>query len=320
MWYDMLGPEEQKVEGSMNNWGFHRRRTGAKRLRQKVKSSSVLWRGIKIHGRERGKCKWVLFFRDLNFFLIRVSFLLHCAKEREWRGETKENKSGRTKKMQIKSPKVFWLLINAGHAINYTRNSKLHLPILSAIVDSYCNDVTKISKRLFLCESKSRHRRSPFPHVRTGRHLLLDLPELPAFRARDERVRVPGLRRREVAERKQDGVLRPPAQGKEKFHFDPIVSRGALRNHSPRPQLRLLEGSPCHSLTLGGVWGWIWAPNWPKVGRAAPGFEPRTSCMRESGVLAITIRGPPLICVTLKFLSVAEPSGLWKVRVVVGGD
>ncbi len=47
-----------------------------------------------------------------------------------------------------------------------------------------------------------------------------------------------------------------------------------------RSQLRLLQGSPCHSLTLGGVWGWIWAPNWPKVGGAASGFEPRTSCMR----------------------------------------
>ncbi len=44
-----------------------------------------------------------------------------------------------------------------------------------------------------------------------------------------------------------------------------------------RPQLRLLEVSPCHSLTLGGVWGWIWAPNWPKVGGAAQGFEPRTT-------------------------------------------
>ncbi len=44
-----------------------------------------------------------------------------------------------------------------------------------------------------------------------------------------------------------------------------------------RPQLRLLQGSPCHSLTLGEVWGWIWAPNWPKVGGAAPGFEPRTA-------------------------------------------
>ena len=32
--------------------------------------------------------------------------------------------------------------------------------------------------------------------------------------------------------------------------------------------------------TLGGVWGWIWSPSWPKVGGAAPGFEPRTSCIR----------------------------------------
>ncbi len=47
-----------------------------------------------------------------------------------------------------------------------------------------------------------------------------------------------------------------------------------------RPQLLLLQGSPCPSWTLGGVWGWICAPNWPKVGGAAPGFEPRTSCMR----------------------------------------
>ncbi len=47
-----------------------------------------------------------------------------------------------------------------------------------------------------------------------------------------------------------------------------------------RPQLHLLQGSPCHSLTLGGVWGWILAPNWPKVAGVAPGFEPRTSCMR----------------------------------------
>ncbi len=47
-----------------------------------------------------------------------------------------------------------------------------------------------------------------------------------------------------------------------------------------RPQLLLFQGSPCPSWTLGGVGGWIWAPNWPKVGGAAPGFEPRTSCIR----------------------------------------
>ncbi len=63
-----------------------------------------------------------------------------------------------------------------------------------------------------------------------------------------------------------------------------------------RPQLRLLQGSPCHSLTLGGVWGWIWAPNWPKVGGAAPGFEPRTSCMR--------VRSASHYATFLEFLSI----------------
>ncbi len=61
-----------------------------------------------------------------------------------------------------------------------------------------------------------------------------------------------------------------------------------------RPQLRLLQGRPCHSLTLRGVWGWICAPNWPKVGEAAPGFEPRTSCMRVRSASHYTTGAAPL--------------------------
>ncbi len=57
------------------------------------------------------------------------------------------------------------------------------------------------------------------------------------------------------------------------------ASSGALRNHSPLAPTLPSSGKPL-PLDFRRVWGWIWAPNWPKVGGAAPGFEPRTSCMR----------------------------------------
>ena len=59
-----------------------------------------------------------------------------------------------------------------------------------------------------------------------------------------------------------------------------VASRGALRNHSPSAPTSPSSGKPLPFFDLGGVLGWIWAPNWPKVGGAVPGFEPRTSCMR----------------------------------------
>ncbi len=67
------------------------------------------------------------------------------------------------------------------------------------------------------------------------------------------------------------------------------------------PQLCLLQGSPCHSLTLGGVWGWIWAPNWLKVGGAAPGFEPRTSCMRVRSASHYATGAAPKLCLLIIF-------------------
>ncbi len=61
-------------------------------------------------------------------------------------------------------------------------------------------------------------------------------------------------------------------------HESFFASLGAPGPTVLQPQLFLFQGSPCPSWTSG--YGDGWASNWQKVGKAAPGFEPRISCMR----------------------------------------
>ncbi len=49
------------------------------------------------------------------------------------------------------------------------------------------------------------------------------------------------------------------------------------------------QGPLTHLCDLEAGYGGVWAPNF---GGAAPGFEPRTSCLRVRSV-TITLRGPP---------------------------
>ncbi len=138
------------------------------------------------------------FFSRFEFLSYSRFFLLHCAKEREWKGETKENRADTQKRCKLSRQK--YLTFDQ----RWSRDQLYEKPKTAS---PYFE-----RKRQLNCNIM-------FSACTTGRHLLLDLPELPAFRARDERLRVPGLRGREVAERKQDGVLRPPAQGEAQFHF-----------------------------------------------------------------------------------------------------
>ncbi len=68
-----------------------------------------------------------------------------------------------------------------------------------------------------------------------------------------------------------------------------LLPVGLSRTTVLRPQLRLLQVSPCPSWTLGGVWGWMGSKLaeswWSGTGTGPPAWE--------SGVLAITLRGPP---------------------------
>ncbi len=50
------------------------------------------------------------------------------------------------------------------------------------------------------------------------------------------------------------------------------------------------QGPLTHLCDLEAGYGGVWAPNF---GGVAPGFEPRTSCLRVRSV-SITLRGPPL--------------------------
>ncbi len=66
----------------------------------------------------------------------------------------------------------------------------------------------------------------------------------------------------------------------ERFGFF-FGSRGALRNHSPSAPTSPSSGKPLPFFDFRRGMGMdFWAPNWPKVGGSAAGFEPRTSCMR----------------------------------------